>query len=1307
MGRIRKVNLAALHKTLASSSKRWNSKASFGRYGLVHGMYHSTIVGIEEDIWTLSTNKQRAYLQFIQTNNVNVILKNHQLAVSYFVKQNGTSTQHDIRLSQLLLHAQTLRNQSKEWLNQALQEYQQGRISTDMMLKTLSFMPKKEFFAYITILLAMNIKLQCEAQTDRLNNVLQILERLKEEESCEKHIPLFLIGWFAEQISVLWGTPIKDLLSTKQIKTYLQKHPDKIIQWYERMSMTKADFLNTFIFPNSSFKNFVSDWLKESSVEELKQIEMTYITSPENKTTATYNPDRGYALPSSHKNWDYITILGFHLEEKSGTLSEKSWNIWYKGLAREGRFAITRNRSLRLTPDMLDWMAKHHTENEFKVILKNKAKRGREGIEIRQNIQVKIKELQNINFQEQERVLSKTLSSVFTSLNRFDIEVSEQDQIYHILFPVLKKKETPNTEVFCYLYLHQENHSPSIQQELQSYFTPYFSQDWLYTHDSIFVVGIIGTLTTLLTQLHQKHRVEECQQLYQYIDSLQKLNNLNWFARSSNDYERMTIHWGDIDNAFANIAKPPISVRDMSAVVSDINHRLDYLVKEVCTIPTNTIQMATVLQKRFLFEHPFLNTIKKVERLSALLVQLYKSELLSSRIAVTLLDIFLTIPIQNRFYVLRSVQQTLRSIQLSKWSVQTQGQLQSRMNTLYEQAKTLSEDIFVAVSVKTLEQLSETLQLSKMKQDTEDNNSDSYKQNFEKWKQDALAKIARVPIDGWMESINETMESMRTLLMNKNLLDHQAADILRFGFTVLQDWEHKIEEAEEKTFTLSQPLLTHYPQTLLYIFSTFGHISSELIENFHPNSETQQTIVQVLYEYSKSKYDAKTHLLTMMVLLNQDFSKSQIHQKLLSCLVGDMEQWEWSYDDQQTTIQLVAQYQQWIKMHAFLQNHQVSRSLGICEEQWLSYLDQLPYAYLLDFCVTSKKSTVLPTIDLSDKQKQKLRTRILKSTVVEFPADDLRINIHLFVLHTFPDDHEVIAKLSKTVLSLEQLDVQIEFVSHLSETQYDVFFHVLHENENLRSTMGTLFLVCLNCTKNPDVLLQKFISIVYDNKYMKTITESIQWLDQQEIWTNKQLFECHILFLEKSEISVKYIQNIIESKKLTSEDVWKPLQKVHNQESFLSIVLWGIECGWLEQNKILLELQNKIIMIQKSHWKEAKSNIRSPWEGLEDFIEKGIIIRQTLITLLFTGWDYLVEPLVCTCTGLKQGWYTFEDIKPQLEKRVRNMNLSSLRKLALATMTYIEWETDIVLEFIKNYSQQENKIMVQGIIEACPSLFDS
>ena len=58
--------------------------------------------------------------------------------------------------------------------------------------------------------------------------------------------------------------------------------------------MQKADFLTRFIFPNPSFKEFVSDWLEESSVEELKQIEITYITSPEKKRPARKKTGRSH-----------------------------------------------------------------------------------------------------------------------------------------------------------------------------------------------------------------------------------------------------------------------------------------------------------------------------------------------------------------------------------------------------------------------------------------------------------------------------------------------------------------------------------------------------------------------------------------------------------------------------------------------------------------------------------------------------------------------------------------------------------------------------------------------------------------------------------------------------------------------------------------------------------------------------------------------------------------------------------------------------------------------------------------------------
>lgn len=1309
MGRFRKHNVDILHKNIGSSAIRWQSRDSFGTYGLVHGMYHLAIVGIEEDIWMISTDKRRSYQQFIQTKNMNVILQNHQWSTSYFVKKSGAKRQHDPRLCHLLLHGQTLRDQSQEWVQQALEDYRQGSITAETIFEILSFMPKQKFFACIAILLAMDIRQQQETQTGRLNNVRQILERLQEEvDSCEKHTPLYLVGWFSEQISILWNIPMQDLLSVEQIGQYLQEHPEKIPLWYERMSIQKADFLTRFIFPNPSFKEFISDWLEESSVEELKQIEMTYITSPENKKNAIKNPRRRHSpLASPRKNWDYITILGFHLTKKSGALSEKSWSIWHEHLNAEGKFV--RRRGLRrfqwLRPDMLDWIVKHHPENEFRVVFEKEAKLYREKRKSHKRLQDKMDELRDFDFQNMDKEQSRRLSSVFKSLDAQDISIEEQDQIYHLIFPELKKQEEPIAEVFCYLYIHQENHSPSVGQELESYFKRYFSRDWVWTHELFFMAHVVRVLNLLLTRLHQHHRLNECQKLHTYIVSLQEKDDLIWLSKSI-DYETIPLHWGDVASVFAHISKTPSFVRDRDSFTSDIDRRLDSMVEKACRVANSPTLLATVLQHRFFFQHPFLNTINRLGRLSSMLVQISDSQLLSSRIVVALLDSLLMIPVQSRFTILRGIQKTIRSLQLSKWPVQKQTQLQSRMHRLYAEANTQKEDLFVTVSIKSLNQLAETLQLADKTQETESRIHETYKKNHQKWIQDALAKVAQGPTDDWMESIDDTMESMRTLLMNTQLLDHQIADVLRVGFSVLQDWEQKIEELEDDTFPISKPLLIHYPKTWLYIISTWGHIANELMEEFHPQSETQQIIANVLYEHSQSKYDAQSHLLTMMVLLNQDFSKGDIHHKLFSLLVHDMEVWAWTYDDGQATIQLLGQYNLWIKMHLFLQKHQQSLSHDSCEQQWLSYLNRLPCEYLMELCIISKNSNLLPTIEPSNTQKQNIRDWFLQSEIMAYQSSDLHTNGHLFILHCFPEDQDVMSRLLQSVLALESVNIKRKFVSHLSEAQYDILFHVLRESEHLQNDMGSIVLFCLNRTAKPTELLRKFISTLYDNVYLETIEESIQWLYRQDLWTNEQLFECHLLFLNKSEKSAKYLQKIIESSDLTSNDIWRTLQKIHHRETFLSLVLRGIESGWLDKKMILLELQKKVLILQLNCWENAGITLLSPWEGLGDVIKNDLIILQTMVELLFTGWDYVLDPFVCMCDGLKQGWYTMDDITSRLQKKIQTMNLNELRKTALTTMNDVNWEMDIVLEVVKNYSQQDDDVMVQDILDTCPSLLE-
>ena len=50
------------------------------------------------------------------------------------------------------------------------------------------------------------------------------------------------------------------------------------------------------------------------------------------------------------------------------------------------------------------------------------------------------------------------------------------------------------------------------------------------------------------------------------------------------------------------------------------------------------------------------------------------------------------------------------------------------------------------------------------------------------------------------------------------------------------------------------------------------------------------------------------------------------------------------------------------------------------------------------------------------------------------------------------------------------------------------------------------------------------------------------------------------------------------------------------------------------------------------------------------------------------------------------------------------MNLEQLRKTALLTMNDANWEIDIVIAIIKNYSQRDDDPMVQAILDASPSL---
>ena len=151
------------------------------------------------------------------------------------------------------------------------------------------------------------------------------------------------------------------------------------------------------------------------------------------------------------------------------------------------------------------------------------------------------------------------------------------------------------------------------------------------------------------------------------------------------------------------------------------------------------------------------------------------------------------------------------------------------------------------------------------------------------------------------------------------------------------------------------------------------------VEDIHSSSELRQTIAETLYGCSQSKYNPKAHFLTMMLLLDQDFSKHEIHQKLLSLLVDDMKNWKWFYEDEQTKIQLLAQHQLWLKMQAFLMRHQQSHGLDVCEQNWLSYMDGFSWREQMRSFMVSSNSALVETIELSKKQKERIRLRFLAS----------------------------------------------------------------------------------------------------------------------------------------------------------------------------------------------------------------------------------------------------------------------------------------------------------------------------------------
>ena len=299
-----------------------------------------------------------------------------------------------------------------------------------------------------------------------------------------------------------------------------------------------------------------------------------------------------------------------------------------------------------------------------------------------------MRDLQSIDFQNTNEKLSDKLSSLFRNMGIVQFSTEEQDQIYFLISPVLKNLEQPVAELFCYLYIHQANHSPDVQRELVSYFKPYCSHGWLQTKDAFFISRMVQIFKNLLIQLYQNNRIEECQQIYQIVLSLQDSDQLRILSKPEKS-DVISLYWGESETIFSTLAKTPFFVKDIDSFKKNVHEYLDYLVKEVCHLPDSPTHMAKVLERRFFFKHPFVDTMDRLERISNLLVQIDDSDLLGARVVTTLLDTLLTLPwIESRFSIVTSVQKYLAALQLSEWSVQTHADLESRIKRLYAEAET-------------------------------------------------------------------------------------------------------------------------------------------------------------------------------------------------------------------------------------------------------------------------------------------------------------------------------------------------------------------------------------------------------------------------------------------------------------------------------------------------------------------------------------------------------------------------------------------------------------------------------------------
>ena len=111
--------------------------------------------------------------------------------------------------------------------------------------------------------------------------------------------------------------PLEDILSTEQIISCLFNDQEKITSWYEKMSMTRGEFFTRFVFPvcydvvhKPKIKEVLSNWFEQCSLEDLQQIEKSYVV-----LLGDMKEDDsilGQMIPLN--NLFNMSLLGLHLE---------------------------------------------------------------------------------------------------------------------------------------------------------------------------------------------------------------------------------------------------------------------------------------------------------------------------------------------------------------------------------------------------------------------------------------------------------------------------------------------------------------------------------------------------------------------------------------------------------------------------------------------------------------------------------------------------------------------------------------------------------------------------------------------------------------------------------------------------------------------------------------------------------------------------------------------------------------------------------------------------------------------------------